>query len=123
MNFNNNGNNEQYNPNVDQNWQQGNNSNWQQQEQGNWQQPKNNLECNPNQNFNQQYQEYNQNSQMRHSRPKRSNVGVVICLLLFFWPGGMYYMWKDKHFNKGARIAISIIIPILVTLKIIGKLM
>ena len=42
--------------------------------------------------------------------------------LLFFWPVGMYTMWKYKHFTSTARIIITILIIFLLLIYIIGNM-
>lgn len=41
------------------------------------------------------------------------STGFTVVMLLFFWPVGLFTMWKYKHFKKGTRIAWSIILPLL----------
>ena len=50
-----------------------------------------------------------------------SNPFYVPLFLYYFWPLGLFWMWKYKVYNKTARIIISIVIPIFGTVRAIGR--
>ncbi len=50
------------------------------------------------------------------------STGVVILLLLFFWPVGLYLMWKYQKFSKVARIVITAILVFFTLLGFISSM-
>ena len=50
-----------------------------------------------------------------------SNPFYIPVFLYYFWPLGLYWMWKYKVYNKTARIIISIVMPVFGTMRIIGR--
>lgn len=49
-----------------------------------------------------------------------SNPIFVTLMVIGLWPLGLYLMWKYKVFNKIARILITVVIAIIVSLKILS---
>ena len=48
-----------------------------------------------------------------------SNPFYLAVFLYYFWPLGLFWMWKYKVYNKKARIIISIVIPVFGTVRAI----
>ena len=73
-------------------------------------------------NYNAKEEIYDKKEVARARRIKvYSSPFYIVIFLYYFWPVGLYWMWKYKVYNKTARIIISIVMPIFGTIRIIGR--
>ena len=73
-------------------------------------------------NYNGREEIYDKKEVARARRIKMySNPYYIIIFLYYFWPVGLYWMWKYKVYNKTARIIISIVMPVFGTIRMIGR--
>lgn len=73
-------------------------------------------------NYNAKEEIYDKKEVVRARRIKMySNPYYNIIFLYYFWPLGLYWMWKYKVYNKTARILISIVMPVFGTIRMIGR--
>ncbi len=60
----------------------------------------------------------NTSSSYTAEKPWYAKTFVIVLFLLFIWPVGVILMWKQADWAKGAKIAVSIIIGLLLAISI-----